>query len=112
MIKLGLTVGITLLLTLYELWRPAVAGGTDRLLCLQAAILLVVVQALAVPAILRVTTLDPLLDGARLPLWLALPAFVLTMDLGEYLFHRAQHAIPWLWKLHSLHHSDPNMSAL
>jgi sterol desaturase/sphingolipid hydroxylase (fatty acid hydroxylase superfamily) len=28
------------------------------------------------------------------------------MDLGEYLFHRAQHAIPFLWAMHSLHHSD------
>jgi sterol desaturase/sphingolipid hydroxylase (fatty acid hydroxylase superfamily) len=32
--------------------------------------------------------------------------FLLAMDLGEYLFHRAQHAIPWLWAMHSLHHSD------
>jgi sterol desaturase/sphingolipid hydroxylase (fatty acid hydroxylase superfamily) len=47
-----------------------------------------------------------------MPFWLGLVAFVLVMDCGEYLFHRAQHAIPWLWKLHSLHHSDPNMTAL
>ena len=29
------------------------------------------------------------------------------MDAGEYLFHRAQHRIPFLWTMHSLHHSDP-----
>jgi sterol desaturase/sphingolipid hydroxylase (fatty acid hydroxylase superfamily) len=34
-------------------------------------------------------------------------AYFLVMDLGEYVFHRAQHAIPWLWSMHSLHHSDP-----
>ncbi len=33
------------------------------------------------------------------------------MDFGEFAFHRAQHAIPWLWKMHALHHSDPCMSA-
>ncbi len=32
--------------------------------------------------------------------------YFVAMDLGEYLFHRAQHQIPWLWALHSLHHSD------
>jgi sterol desaturase/sphingolipid hydroxylase (fatty acid hydroxylase superfamily) len=38
-------------------------------------------------------------------LW-ALPVFVLAMELADYLFHRAQHAWPFLWALHSLHHSD------
>lgn len=52
-----------------------------------------------------------LLDGGAIPFWLAFPLFLIAMDLGEYLFHRAQHAIPWLWKMHSLHHSDPDMNA-
>lgn len=29
-----------------------------------------------------------------------------VLDLGEYIFHRMQHRIPWLWAMHSLHHSD------
>lgn len=33
-------------------------------------------------------------------------ACVLARDLLEYLFHRAQHAIPLLWEMHSLHHSE------
>jgi sterol desaturase/sphingolipid hydroxylase (fatty acid hydroxylase superfamily) len=36
-----------------------------------------------------------------------LAAYLLAMDLGEYLFHRAQHAFPAMWAMHSLHHSDP-----
>jgi sterol desaturase/sphingolipid hydroxylase (fatty acid hydroxylase superfamily) len=39
-------------------------------------------------------------------LFLGLAVYLLAMDLGEYLFHRAQHSIPWLWAMHSLHHSD------
>jgi len=35
---------------------------------------------------------------------------VVTVDFFEYLFHRAQHAIPALWAMHSLHHSDPAMN--
>lgn len=52
-----------------------------------------------------------LVDLATWPLWAGALVFTLAMDLGEYLFHRAQHALPWLWRLHSLHHSDPNMNA-
>jgi sterol desaturase/sphingolipid hydroxylase (fatty acid hydroxylase superfamily) len=56
--------------------------------------------------------LPTLLDGAKLPFWMGFPAFLIVSDLGEYLFHRAQHRIPLLWAMHSLHHSDPDMSAL
>jgi sterol desaturase/sphingolipid hydroxylase (fatty acid hydroxylase superfamily) len=37
--------------------------------------------------------------------------YFVAMDLGEYLFHRAQHAIPAMWAMHSLHHSDPAFGA-
>ncbi len=37
----------------------------------------------------------------------AIPVYALAMDGGEYAFHRTQHRIPWLWAMHSLHHSDP-----
>lgn len=53
-----------------------------------------------------------LVDASRLPAWLAVALFILVFDLGEYLFHRMQHRIPLLWAMHSLHHSDPEMSAL
>ena len=53
-----------------------------------------------------------LIDGSRLPFWLGFPLYLLVHDLGEYLYHRAQHKIPALWSMHSLHHSDPAMSAL
>jgi sterol desaturase/sphingolipid hydroxylase (fatty acid hydroxylase superfamily) len=53
-----------------------------------------------------------LISGSNLPLWAGLVIFVITRDFGEYIFHRAQHRIPFLWAMHSLHHSDPNMQAL
>lgn len=53
-----------------------------------------------------------LVDGGTLPWWAAFPLYLVVHDLGEYLFHRAQHRIPLLWAMHSLHHSDPAMSAL
>jgi len=52
----------------------------------------------------------PGLGIASWPLLLSLPLFVVTQDFAEFLFHRAQHAVPWLWRMHSLHHADPSMS--
>ena len=46
------------------------------------------------------------LPGAGWGLFWAIPLYLLAMDLAEYLFHRAQHAWPFLWAMHSLHHSD------
>lgn len=43
-------------------------------------------------------------------LW-AIPAYVLTMDVAEYAFHRAQHRFSILWSMHSLHHSDTALNA-
>jgi sterol desaturase/sphingolipid hydroxylase (fatty acid hydroxylase superfamily) len=40
----------------------------------------------------------------------AIPAYLLAMDFAEYLFHRAQHAWPPLWAMHSLHHSERVMN--
>ena len=112
MTRLAAAVFLTLAMIAWEIWRPANPGKRDWLINVGALVLLVTVQIFAVPFVLNATAIPPLLDGSRLPFWLGLIVFVLAMDLGEYLFHRAQHAIPWLWKLHSLHHSDPNMSAL
>jgi sterol desaturase/sphingolipid hydroxylase (fatty acid hydroxylase superfamily) len=38
-------------------------------------------------------------------------AYLAAMDLAEYAYHRAQHAIPALWAMHALHHSDPHFDA-
>jgi sterol desaturase/sphingolipid hydroxylase (fatty acid hydroxylase superfamily) len=42
--------------------------------------------------------------------WLAASVVIyfVAMDFGEYFFHRAQHALPFMWAMHSLHHSDPS----
>jgi sterol desaturase/sphingolipid hydroxylase (fatty acid hydroxylase superfamily) len=42
---------------------------------------------------------------------LGVAVYLVAMDFGEYAFHRAQHAVPALWAMHSLHHSDPHFDA-
>lgn len=34
---------------------------------------------------------------------------VVLLDGWLYLWHRANHRVPWLWRFHRMHHSDPQM---
>jgi sterol desaturase/sphingolipid hydroxylase (fatty acid hydroxylase superfamily) len=42
-------------------------------------------------------------------LWAA-PLYIFLIDFMEYAFHRAQHGFPFLWAMHSFHHSDRSVN--
>ena len=50
----------------------------------------------------------------RLPLpdWMIFLISFLLVDLLNYVFHRLSHAIPVLWRLHAIHHSDEHVTAV
>src|SRR6185437_2782406 len=50
------------------------------------------------------------LPGQGWALFGAAAIYVIFVDFLEYAFHRSQHAWPWLWAMHSLHHSDPSLN--
>jgi sterol desaturase/sphingolipid hydroxylase (fatty acid hydroxylase superfamily) len=41
--------------------------------------------------------------------FVALAASLLLLDLTIYLQHRLFHALPWLWRIHRVHHADPQI---
>jgi len=49
--------------------------------------------------------------------WLGLPpvwawvAVLLLFDCWQYWWHRINHAVPWLWRFHAVHHADAEMDA-
>ena len=46
--------------------------------------------------------------------WMFLPSLLIYLaaqDLLEYAMHRAQHKVPFLWAMHSLHHSEEAYAA-
>lgn len=43
------------------------------------------------------------------PLWVVLIVSILALDLAVYAQHVAFHHIPALWRLHRMHHSDPDL---
>ncbi|WP_223250760.1 sterol desaturase family protein [Rhodanobacter denitrificans] len=47
-----------------------------------------------------------LLHVLKAPNWLAFGASVLLLDLAIYLQHVLFHAVPGLWRLHRMHHTD------
>ncbi len=42
--------------------------------------------------------------------WILLAVYYVVYDLVYYWMHRVQHWIPWWWALHSMHHSQRQMS--
>lgn len=52
-----------------------------------------------------------LLYVVGLPFWLKLVVSVMLYDLTTYWIHRASHKIPFLWRLHRVHHSDTAMDS-
>lgn len=49
-----------------------------------------------------------ILNYAVLPLWLAIVISVIALDFMIWLQHVMVHAIPVLWRLHRVHHADPD----
>jgi len=49
-----------------------------------------------------------LFNYVHVPFWLAVTASVLVMDFAIWLQHVTVHAVPLLWRLHRVHHADPD----
>jgi sterol desaturase/sphingolipid hydroxylase (fatty acid hydroxylase superfamily) len=49
-----------------------------------------------------------LLNHFHVPFWLAVPLAVIAMDFVIWLQHVMMHAVPLLWRLHRVHHADPD----
>jgi sterol desaturase/sphingolipid hydroxylase (fatty acid hydroxylase superfamily) len=54
--------------------------------------------------------LDQLWPGVTDIPWFAFAIYLVVLDFVEYLIHRGQHQFNWWWALHSLHHSQRQMT--
>ncbi|SCK47382.1 Sterol desaturase/sphingolipid hydroxylase, fatty acid hydroxylase superfamily [Variovorax sp. HW608] len=54
--------------------------------------------------------LDELWPGVSDIPWVAFAMYLVVIDFVEYLIHRGQHRFNWWWALHSLHHSQRQMT--
>ena len=49
---------------------------------------------------------------ASRPLWAQVVVAVVAGDFGTYVMHRLVHTIPWLWRIHAVHHSAEELDWL
>jgi len=54
--------------------------------------------------------LDQLWPGVTDIAWVSFLIYLLLFDLADYWIHRGQHGLEWWWSLHSLHHSQRQMT--
>lgn len=52
-----------------------------------------------------------LLNQVDIPSYITIPLSVLVLDMAIYFQHRMFHALPWLWRLHRMHHADLEFDA-
>lgn len=55
------------------------------------------------------TDQSPIIDFSPLPLWFTLPLGILAYEFVLYVIHIASHKVPIFWRLHAIHHSDPQV---
>jgi sterol desaturase/sphingolipid hydroxylase (fatty acid hydroxylase superfamily) len=78
-------------------------------------ILNLVLTAFLIPPAAFVRPRLEALSGFAFPSWpltdagLSFVAGFLLLDLLRYLVHRCKHAVPFFWRFHALHHSDPDV---
>lgn len=109
------------LLWVLESWLPEAAGRRHRLRHASRNLMLGLLNAvpialLAAPFVTQVAgwaeeSRFGLLRLLNLPPLMATAAAILLFDGWMYLWHRANHQFPFLWRFHRVHHSDQEMDA-
>ncbi|MBV9929867.1 MAG: sterol desaturase family protein [Alphaproteobacteria bacterium] len=98
-----------------ELWRPLHDGGEEPGGRIAGNVGFGVINA-AIGAAVPVSTVVPaqwaaahgigLMNHLAVPFLAAAVATVLVRSLATYVMHRLSHAVPLLWRVHRVHHSD------
>jgi len=119
-IRLGVFLGIFALMAVLETIAPRRARAHPRALRWTGNLGVVVLNTLLVRLLFPVAAVGLALAGERegwgllnnldlpawLPAWLAVLLAVVVLDFIIYLQHVMFHAVPLLWRLHRMHHTD------
>lgn len=113
---LGALIGGFAGVALWETWRPLRPPLQSTARRWAENIALMAINQALVPWLLPLLTLAAawqarawhigLLPWSGLPGWAQALLGVLALDALRWALHRALHQLPWLWRLHRVHHSD------
>jgi sterol desaturase/sphingolipid hydroxylase (fatty acid hydroxylase superfamily) len=121
LIRLGVFIGVLALFMALESWLPARVRVLPRLArwrtnlslsvmgsvvgALMAPVLAVAVAAWATAngwGVLNMLSINPWIEGL---------IAVILLDFAIWAQHVAMHYVPWLWRLHRVHHTDRDLDA-
>lgn len=115
-IRLGVFLGVLSTMFLWEILRPRRQRSTSRwvrwpgnlsVVVLNTLLLRLLLPAAVVGAALAVDARNwGLLNLLPMPEWVEVLLAVLILDLAIYTQHIVFHAVPVLWRLHRMHHTD------
>lgn len=115
-LRFGVFLGVFMLVALWEVLAPRRGLRFTRaqrwphnlgLIALNAAIMRLVTPGAAIAVALAGEAHGwGLLNVLTLPSWAAILIALLMLDLAVYFQHVLFHAVPALWRLHRVHHSD------
>jgi sterol desaturase/sphingolipid hydroxylase (fatty acid hydroxylase superfamily) len=116
MLRFGAFLGVFAIMALWEALSPRRAQVRTRrerwpnnlgLLALDAFVLRLVAPGAAIAVALAGEAGGwGLLPALAVPAWFAVPAAVILLDLAVWFQHVTFHAVPALWRLHRVHHTD------
>src|SRR5262245_31794937 len=93
---------------MFRPWRSTATFALDRWFGNLALMLVAAgVDALLAPLVDAAQALAP--DRSALPFWQYVLIGVPALDALNYALHRLFHANSQLWRLHALHHADPEL---
>ena len=118
-IRLSVMFAILFVLAIWEALRPRRQLGLPRLRRWPANIAIVVIDTIVVRIcfpIVAVAFAAMMSDRGigffnliELPLWLEAVLAVVLLDLVIYWQHRLFHRVPLFWRMHQVHHADPDI---
>lgn len=115
-IRVGAAASVFAAMALWEWWAPRRKLKTGRRPRWPGNLGIWLIDAAAVRLMGPVTVVGAALVAAErgwglfpsigLPSWAAVPCGVIALDLAIYIQHVVFHHVPWLWRLHRMHHAD------
>lgn len=119
LIRMAVFIGLFCLFAALEAWAPRRVRSQTRSARWTTNWAIIIVDtltlralALALPFLAVGAAVDAgnngwgLLNAVSLPVWLEVIAAILILDFAIWLQHLITHKVPFLWRLHQVHHAD------
>ena len=115
-LRLGVFLGVLVIMALWEVLAPRRRRDIPRVIRWSNNLALVVIDTIVLRLTFPILAVGlaimaqergwGLFNFIDTPAWVAVLVSVIVLDLAIYLQHVLFHAVPALWRLHRMHHSD------